>query len=389
MGNVYSLDAERNLILYRAGTNLYIRSTSGENLTRPVTLCTDYRDSLSDATYNGTVYYAYRSTALDIVVRSITDLQNIYKISNQEIPDCRDPRLIAFRDDLILFYSTKSPLNGAYYLKAVFPLKPGKRISLPETAYAESLVYGILVMTDRIILCAISPKKQMLFSLNTAYEPAIYPPDSPRLEAQLCDAQQKLDSTSAKLNDAQQKLDNATDKLTDTQQKLDTSSAKLNDAQQQLNTTAAKLDDTTAKLRDTQQKLDTSSAQLRHANQKLDTTTAKLNDTQQQLDNITAKLHDTQQRFDDTTNELVRTKSSLSDAQHVAEKLQTQNARLEAALQSQEQTHNATIESVRAQYSELMNTATRYREEAARWHGIAHRRDAKPIPGESLITDSW
>ena len=77
MGNVYSLDAERNLILYRAGTNLYIRSTSGENLTRPVTLCTDYRDSLSDATYNGTVYYAYRSTALDIVVRSITDLQNI------------------------------------------------------------------------------------------------------------------------------------------------------------------------------------------------------------------------------------------------------------------------------------------------------------------------
>lgn len=333
MGNVYSLDTERNLILYRAGTNLYIRSTSGESLTRPVTICADYKDSLSDTTYNGTVYYAYRSTEQDIVVRSITDLQNIYKISSQEIPDCRDPRLVTFRDDLILFYTTKSPLNSAYYLKAVFPLKPEKRIKLPETAFSGALSFGILVMSDKLILCAASQDKQILFSLNTGFEPVIYPPDSPEFE-------NRLNTTSAQLRDTQQKLDAASKSLLGTQQKLDTTSEELHE-------------------------------------------------TQQELDTVSAQLHDTQQRFDTTSKELTHTKNSLADAQLLAEKLQAKNAHLEASLHAQAQTQNETLESIRAQYNELMDTATRYREEAVRWHDIACKRDARPIPGESLIADNW
>lgn len=305
MGNVYSLDTERNLILYRAGTSLYIRSTSGENMTRPVTLCNDYRDSLTDTAYNGTVYYAYRSTKQDLVVRSITDLQNIYMISSHEIPGCYDPRLVTFQEELVLFYTTKSPLNNAYYLKAVFPLRPEIRIQLPETAFLGTLNLGILVMADRLIVSVAAQEKELLFSLNPDFSPVICPQDSPALEAQ-------LDEASAKLHDMQQKLDNSS-----------------------------------------------------------------------------AKLHDTQQKLDDTRQKFNAACEELTQAQLLSKKLQTQNAKLETELHTQAQSHNETIESIRAQYNELMETATRYREEAVRWHDIACKKEAKPIPGESLIADAW
>lgn len=347
MGNVYSLDTERNLILYRAGTSLYIRSTAGENMTRPVTLCTDYKDSLTDTAYNGTVYYAYRSTEQDLVVRSITDLQNIYRISSREIPDCYDPRLVTFREELVLFYTTKSPLNNAYYLKAVFPLKPEIRIKLPETAFSETLNLGILVMTDRLILFASSQEKQVLFSLNPAFEPVIYPSDSPELEA-------RLNTTSAQLHDTQQKLEETSSQLAETQQKLSTASKALHDTQQKLSLMSKTL-------RDTQQKSDAASAQLT----------------------------DTQQKLNTTSMELAQAKSDLTSAQVLSKELKGRNAQLEAELNTQTQSHNETIESIRAQYNELMETASRYREEAARWHDIAYKREAKPIPGESLIADTW
>jgi len=333
MGNVYSLDAERNLILYRSGTALYIRSTSGESVTRPVTLCTDYKDTLSDTTYNGTVYYAYRSTEQDIIVRSITDLQNIYRISSQEVPDCRDPRLITFRENLILFYTTKSPLNNAFYLKAVFPLRPEKRISLPETAFTGAINLGILVMSDQLILSVISSEKRLLCALNAALEPTLYPPDSPALES-------RLDTTSKQLQDTQQRLNTTLEDLHRTQQELDAASGMLQDTQQKLNTT-------------------------------------------------TEQFHNAQKKLDAALEQHTYTKKALENAQILVQELNAKNTKLESDLHTQAQTHNETIESICTQYNDLMNTATRYREEAARWHDIAYKKNTKPIPGESLLADNW
>ena len=82
MGNVYALDSEKNLILYSTGNHICLRTSIGENLTRPVLLCSDFADSLSDIVYNNTVYYTYRNTSQDIIIRSITDLHDLYKISS-------------------------------------------------------------------------------------------------------------------------------------------------------------------------------------------------------------------------------------------------------------------------------------------------------------------
>ena len=78
MGNVYPLDSERNLILYHSGKNIYLRTSTGENLTRAVTLANDFSADLSDTIYQGTIFYAYKNTEQDIVVKNIYNLQLLH-----------------------------------------------------------------------------------------------------------------------------------------------------------------------------------------------------------------------------------------------------------------------------------------------------------------------
>lgn len=130
MGNVYSLDNERSLILYSSGKNIYLRSSSGEALTRAVSLANDYAGNLSDTIYQGTIFYAYQNTQQDIIVKNITDTNPYYKISNQDTPDCLCPHITVFQSMLMLFYLVKNPLNEHLLFKCVFPDHDQKRLPL-------------------------------------------------------------------------------------------------------------------------------------------------------------------------------------------------------------------------------------------------------------------
>ncbi len=132
MGNVYSIDAERNLILYHSGKNIYLRSSTGEALTRAVSLAGDYAESLSDTIYQGTIFYAYQNTEQDIIIKNITDTNPYYKISSQDTPDCLQPQLTVFQNMLMLFYFVKNPVNEHYLLKCVFPDNTDKRLLFSE-----------------------------------------------------------------------------------------------------------------------------------------------------------------------------------------------------------------------------------------------------------------
>ena len=121
MSGIYPIDSEKNLILYPSQNTLYLRTILGENFTRPVTLCTDYGKSLSDTIHNSTIYYSYQNTAGDIIVRSITDLQELYRISSAKSPDCKNPLLLNFQETLLLFYVIQNPIGNNFYLKALYP----------------------------------------------------------------------------------------------------------------------------------------------------------------------------------------------------------------------------------------------------------------------------
>lgn len=151
MGNVYSLDAERSLILYSSGKNIYLRSSSGEALTRAVSLTNDYAGNLSDIIYQGTVFYAYQNTQQDIIIKNITDPNPYYKINNQDTPDCLCPYITVFQNMLMLFYLVKNPLNEHLLLKCVFPDHAENRLQL-TAEFSEIPVIHLMPSTNHLYI---------------------------------------------------------------------------------------------------------------------------------------------------------------------------------------------------------------------------------------------
>ena len=136
MGNVYAVDAEKNLILYSTGNYICLRTSAGENLSRPIILCNDYASNLSDLVYNDTIYYVYQNTNRDIILRSVIEQNNLYIISNRNTPDCFYPQIATIQKTLILFYFVKNPVNNSYCLKSLLPFQPEQKLLLPGTLFS-------------------------------------------------------------------------------------------------------------------------------------------------------------------------------------------------------------------------------------------------------------
>ncbi|MCM1190893.1 MAG: ELKS/Rab6-interacting/CAST family protein [Butyrivibrio sp.] len=286
MGTVYPLDAGRNLIIYESGNTLYIRTTIGEGLTRPVTLCTDFAGGLTDTVHKGTVYYCYVNTGHEIVVRSITDLQELYKIESRDTSGCMNPRLVSFQDTLLLFYVIQNPIDGAHCLKALFPFELQRHIMLPEKNFAGCPDVNIVYSENYMLVCAEDEASRLILYFD----------------------------------------------------------------------------------RDIRCSLLENPEELKQALADRDKEAAGL-----------------KQALADRDKEAAGLRQALADREEETEELKQALADCEEQLAGKD----SVIENIKAQYEELMNTALKYKEEAARWYEIAHRRDARPIPGEHLITDSW
>lgn len=321
MGTVYPLDAGRNLIIYESGSTLYIRTTIGEGLTRPVTLCTDFAGGLSDTVHNKTVYYCYINSGHDIVVRSITDLQELYKIESRDTSDCLNPRLVSFQDTLLLFYVIKNPINDAYCLKALFPFDPRQHIMLPEKCFDNC------------------PDIQIIYSENYML---VYADDNISRLALYFDADIRYTV-----------LESA-----------DAGERRIAELKQSLSSCEEKI------------------AELKQAIADREKETGELKQALADREKETGKL---KQALADCEKETGELKQALADREKETGELKQLLAGCEAQLAGRD----SIIENVKVQYEELMNTALKYKEEAARWYEIAHKKDIRPIPGERLITDSW
>lgn len=260
MNGIYPLDNEKNLILYPSKNTLYLRTTSGESFTRPVILCTDYGKSLTDTIHNSTIYYAYQNTAGDIVVRSITDLQELYHISNLESPDCLNPLLISLQGTLLLFYIIKNPIGNNYYIKALFPLYPEKHITVTDKSFSACPVILAFPAGKGILIHAFVENTPHLFYMDHSF---------------CC---REIDI------------------------------------------------------------------------------------------------------FSDNSDKTVKAQAD-SEKSALLEKT--------AQLQKELQERDAIIESIKQQYENLMETASRYKAEAEKWHEIACKQDVRPLPGERLLLDEW
>lgn len=305
MGNVYALDSEKNLILYSTGNHICLRTSIGENLTRPVILCSDYADSLSDIVYNNTVYYTYRNTNQDIIIRSITDLNDLYKISSHDTPDCFQPRIAAIQKILILFYFVKNPVDDSYCLKALLPFHPEQKLTAANKfseaqhialrfAKLPSLRIITIPAKSALLIHLSDEEKEYIFSVTETLQCERFYADSALPFQELAQCREGWEKSQKALQQTQEELEQINITLIKTQNELERNKEMLQQTQEE-----------------------------RNAN-----------------------------------------KQACLQAQEALARSKEQNTKSEADLANRDQL----IESIRKQYDELMETAIKYREEAIKWH---------------------
>lgn len=333
MGNVYALDLEKNLILYSTGNHICLRTSIGENLTRPVILCNDYADSLSDIVYNNTVYYTYRNTSQDIIIRSITDLHNLYKISSRDTPDCFQPRIAAIQKILILFYFVKNPVDDSYCLKALLPFQPDKKLTAAKkTSEAKHFTLQFAKLPFLRII-NIPTKSALLLHLSDEEQEYIFTvTDSLQCERLYYESALPF-------------------------QELTQCREGWKENQTLLDTTQKELEQNKNKLLSAQEQFDKCHKTLLNTQEELEQTNITLINTKNELERNKEILQQTQKERN--TN-----KQACLQAQKALALSKEQNAKSEADLANRDQL----IESIRKQYDELMETAIKYREEAIKWH---------------------
>ena len=132
MSSVYRT-AEGNLVLYTQEERVYLRTLVKEGIGRAVVLASDYASDLSEVLHQGMVYYAYKNTEGEILVRTISDHGVWYRLGEEGGLEGYSPRLTIAGNRLALFYAIKNPLDGQYYL----------RCRIPEGTDRENSFYGI------------------------------------------------------------------------------------------------------------------------------------------------------------------------------------------------------------------------------------------------------
>ena len=95
MSNVYSVGNNRQLIIYAAGSNIFLRIAHFGGLERPIVLATDYNHGLNECVYNDTLYYTYISTDNSPLLKhlclhclSFGDIHNCTEAFPVPLPSC-------------------------------------------------------------------------------------------------------------------------------------------------------------------------------------------------------------------------------------------------------------------------------------------------------------
>lgn len=152
MSSIYSLDTTKNLFLYTCQADICLRTSIGQNLTRPVALSQDYASDMTNVIYRDTIYYAYFNTNSDILVKNITDPTILYQKSSQNIPDCFTPKLAVLKQTLLLYYFIKNPVTETYIPKCCLPLDGGKNIDLDNYTFSSLPTLNIIPLAEQLLL---------------------------------------------------------------------------------------------------------------------------------------------------------------------------------------------------------------------------------------------
>lgn len=165
METIYTGNLGQKLFLYNSESFIYLRTSSGMDISRPILLCSDYSSGLSSVIFHDSIHFLYQNLQGDLIIRNILDSNILYRLPADKSPDYAAPLLLTFRDRLLLFYFVKNPLDETYLLKLTFPLEMTEtNFSSPAFPALPKVQY--LHLDDSLIFSCKLPAKYYIYQMD-------------------------------------------------------------------------------------------------------------------------------------------------------------------------------------------------------------------------------
>ena len=153
MSNVYSVGNNRQLIIYNAGSNIFLRVAHFGGLDRPIVLAADYLCGLTECIYNSSLYYSYINQNGSLILKNIMDTANVLAIDCNYVQEYSNPKLAICNDTLLLFYLKQNPVSDKPSLHCItHDDNNALPIPLPDIKKPVNS-YSVLAYNNFILLC--------------------------------------------------------------------------------------------------------------------------------------------------------------------------------------------------------------------------------------------
>ncbi len=86
-------------------------------------------------------------------------MNELYKISSQELPDCYEPHIISFNNSLLLTYFVKNMLDDTYFLKCIFPFENNRTLTINYSA--KELQKPNIISYPDLLIISLTPEYTM------------------------------------------------------------------------------------------------------------------------------------------------------------------------------------------------------------------------------------
>ena len=165
MGNSYTIDPERQMIIYESNNNICLRTINSLSIGRPAILCNDYFTSMSSTIVNNMLYYSYINIENDVIIKNVTDTTILYSLECKDCLTIQNPFIFGYNERLVLAYSVKNPLDSNYSVKIMYPFE-NEPVTEINNIYTEPPLINYTVLHNSIIFVISSSKTYNIWILD-------------------------------------------------------------------------------------------------------------------------------------------------------------------------------------------------------------------------------
>lgn len=232
MAGYYEIPEQKGFFLYAQDGQIFLRQKIAHSFQNPVSLVSDYANSLVDMIYNSTIYFAYINQQGSLIIRSILEQIFPFEIPKSEQTILHSPALGIIGGTLFCLYIEEELDNKQYYMKSVTPYKNDAQVHLSFPSMTAFPHYRFVSLAGEGTVLVESNHQTELFYIDKSTHIRSMFLQQKTNEATLYKLQEEIKQKESQLLDLNQKLTLKENELKNSNTVIDSIKSQYNDLMQ-------------------------------------------------------------------------------------------------------------------------------------------------------------